>query len=274
MSFPARPVAPLLACIALAAAPSAHAVEPLDTFNARIGGYVNHFDTEVRADGETGTGTPIDLERDLGLDQDEVIGFAGVTWRPWDRHEFGLTYHRTGSNSERRLQRDFSFDGAVYPASATVRTEFDADGYEASYTWWAASHENWALGPRLGLIWYSIDLGVDLRLDANGNQAGASGDREVSFDLPAPTIGGSWRWTPAEDWRIVADVGYFTTEVNDIDADVTSARLGVEWYPWEEFGFSLDWITTNIDANADKSEFRGDLDFVDSGMRFGVVYRF
>ena len=274
MSFPARPVAPLLALVALAVAPAAHAVEPLDTFSARIGGYVNHFDTEVRADGETSAGTPIDLERDLGLEQDEVIGYVGVTWRPWDRHEFGLTYHQNGSSSERRLQRDFSFDGAVYPASATVRTEFDADGYEASYTWWAASHETWALGPRLGLIWYSIDLGVDLTVDANGNQAGGASDREVSFDLPAPTIGGGWRWTPADDWRIVADVGYFAADINDVDADVVFGRLGVEWYPWQTVGFSLDYVSSRIQADTNKSDFSGDVDFVDSGMRLGVVYRF
>lgn len=274
MSFPARSVASLLACLCVAAAPSAHAVEPLDTFSARIGGYVSRFDTELRADGQTAAGTPIELDRDLGLDQDEVIGYIGATWRPWERHEFGLSYYRTGTSSDRRLQRDIVFDDAVYQASATVRAEYDMDAYEASYTWWAASHETWALGPRLGLVWYKVSLGIDLQLDANGNQAGTSLDREVSADLPAPTIGGSWRWTPADDWRVVADGGYFAADFNDIDADVLFGRLGVEWYPWPQWGFSLDYIISRINAETDKPRFSGDFDFVDSGMRLGVIYRF
>ena len=274
MSSSSRTVAPLLACLFLAAAPSAYAVEPLDVFSARIGGYVSSFDTELRADGETAAGTPIDLERDLGLDQDEVIGFVGVTWRPWDHHEFGLNYYRTGTSSDRQLQRDIVFDDAVYSASSTVRAEYDVDAYEAYYTWWAASHETWALGPRLGLIWYSVDLGIDLRLDANGNQVGGAFDREASADLPAPTIGGSWRWTPAEDWRVVADAGYFAADINDVDADVIFGRLGVEWFPWEQVGFSLDYVVNRIDMQTDQTRFSGDFDFVDSGLRLGVVYRF
>ena len=274
MSVTARSVAPLLACLCLAAAPSAHAVEPLDTFSARIGGYVSSFDTEVRADGVTATGTPVDLERDLGIDQDDTIGYVGLTWRPWEHHELGLSYYRDGKSSERRLQRDFVFNDVVYPASATVRTEVDVDAYELHYTWWAASHETWALGPRLGLVWYTFDLGVDLQLDANGNQAGATLDREASVDLPTLTIGGSWRWTPANDWRVSADIGYFATEINDVDADVVFGRLGVEWYPWEQVGFSLDYVMNRVDADVTQSRFSGDIDFVDRGLQLGVVYRF
>lgn len=275
MSSPVRSVAFLLTCLGLASvAPAACAVEPLDTFSIRIGGYVSKFDTEIRADGETSRGTTLDLKRDLGLGEDDTIGFVGLTWRPWDHHEFGLSYYRNGSDSTRTLQRDIEFDGTVYEASATVQTHFDIDAYEAYYVWWAASHENWALGPRVGLVWYSIELGIDLRVAANGEQAGGTLDREVSTDLPAPTIGGSWRWAPSAQWRITAEAGYFTTNINDIDADVTFGRAGVEWYPWERVGFSLDYVLNHVDASADKSSFSGNFDFTDSGLRLGVVYRF
>ena len=76
-------VAAVLAAIPAAAA----AVEPLDTFSVSIGGYVTRFDTRVRADGELFGGTTIDLSRDLGLDKDDMIGFLGVSWRPFARHE-------------------------------------------------------------------------------------------------------------------------------------------------------------------------------------------
>ena len=82
-------VAAVLAAIPAAAA----AVEPLDTFSVSIGGYVTRFDTRVRADGELFGGTTIDLSRDLGLDKDDMIGFLGVSWRPFARHEVGLADH-------------------------------------------------------------------------------------------------------------------------------------------------------------------------------------
>ena len=85
--------ASLAGLIAALASVECRAIEPLDTFSARIGGYVTDFDTQVRADGETRSGTNVDLQRDLGLDNRSTVAFLGVTWRPFDNHEFGLSYY-------------------------------------------------------------------------------------------------------------------------------------------------------------------------------------
>lgn len=265
-----------LAAALLAAVPGAAlAVEPLDTFNVSLGGYVTRFDTRVRADGEFFDGTPIDLSRDLGLDKDDMIGFLGVSWRPFERHEVGMLYFQNGVDSEKRLERDFVFEDHLYQASATVRGRYDLEALEAYYTWWGFLQENWALGPRLGLTWYKVELGVELEADVNGTPVGSGGlEDSVSADLPAPTLGAAWRWTPAEDWRIVADAGWFSTEINNIQGDVTYARAGVEWHPWERFGLLLDYTLSDIDARTDRNSFRGHLELRNSGLRMGVMYRF
>ncbi|MGY1408157.1 hypothetical protein ACW5EG_01040 [Luteimonas sp. A611] len=254
---------------------TAAAVEPLDTFNITIGGYVSRFDTEVRADGDLLDGTSIDLGRDLGMDKDNTIAFAGLSWRPFDRHEIGLSYYTTDAEASHRLDRDIVFDDTVYQASATIRGNYEVDRLEAYYTWWGMSSENWALGPRLGLTWYRMELGVALELGADGQPVGSNSFEEtVRADLPAPTLGASWRWTPAEDWRISADAGWFSTEINGIDGDVTYVRLGAEWHPWERVGVMLDYTLSNIDAHADRDSFSGRLDFRNSGIRVGVMYRY
>ncbi|WAC64560.1 hypothetical protein OVA13_07330 [Pseudoxanthomonas sp. SL93] len=260
--------------LALCSMAPAHAVEPLDRFSARIGGYITRFDTDVKADGETQEGTEVDLHRDLGLSDDDAIAFVAVTWRPWDKHEFGLAYYGNDSSASRELTRDIVFDGTVYEASATVDSEFDLDTYELDYTWWAASHEDWALGPRVGLIWYQMDLRLSAEVEADGEQVGGTISESVDADLPAPVIGADWRWTPGEDWRVSAELGYFSAKLNDIDADITYGRAGVEWFPWERVGFSLDYTINHIKADAEKDRFDGSLDFVNSGLRLGAVYRF
>src|SRR5688572_15566561 len=95
-------VAPCLVTAALSLATfPALAVEPLDTFCVRLGGYVQTIDTELLADGQTAACTEIDLERDLGIDEDTTIGYASVSWRPWDHHEFGLAYYTTDGDVTR-----------------------------------------------------------------------------------------------------------------------------------------------------------------------------
>ena len=173
---------------------TARAVEPLDTVSFRIGGYITSWDTKVRADGTTARGTEVDFDRDFGLDDSATIGYVGATWRPWDHHEFGLTYYQHDADATRMITRDITFQDTTYRTNSIVSADVGIDAYEAYYTWWAATHENWALGPRLGLIWYRMDATLALQVDANGTAFGGAVREEASADLPSLTIGGSWRW--------------------------------------------------------------------------------
>src|SRR5262245_11558580 len=131
MSSKVRHLACLLTVATLALPAQALAVEPLDTFSVRLSGYVSKFDTELRADGETERGTPVDLHRDLGLDNDNIIANIGATWRPWENHEFGLSYYTQSSDKTRQTRRTFEFEDNVYAVNSTVRADFDVDTYEA-----------------------------------------------------------------------------------------------------------------------------------------------
>ena len=51
-------------------------------------------------------------------------------------------------------------------------------------------------------------------------------------------------------------------------------RVGVEWFPWENWGFSLDYTARKIKGDADTGDFLGRIDFLDSGIRLSGVYRF
>ncbi len=265
----------LLGIALLVAAAPAAAVEPLDTFSVRLGGYVSRFDMEVRADGELMNGTNVDLHHDLGLDPGNPLAFLSATWRPFDRHEFGLSYYRDDVEGSRRLERDIVFDDKVYQAAATVHAGYDFSALQAYYVWWAASREKWAVGPQVGLTWYRMDIDLALELDVNGNPVVEGGlTSEATADLPAITLGLSWRWVPADQWRISAEAGYFSTQINDIDADAFYGRAGVEWFPWERTGFSLFYTRNNIRGHIERTAYTGNLDLRNSGVSLGLVYRF
>lgn len=262
---------PLLAALPGAAA----AVEPLDTVNFSVGSYISRFDTQVRADGEFSQGSRIDLKHDLGLDPEDLLAFGRLSWRPFDRHEFGLSYFGNNIAIEHRLERDISFEGEVYAAGATVRAGYDLDSYEAYYVWWAFSEENWALGPRLGVSVYRLELALDLELDVNGNPIGGGGiEGAFRGDLPAPTLGGGWRWTPHEDWRVSADLGWLDTTINRIEGTVAYGRVGVEWHPWRNAGVMLDYNYSDIRARTEREHFTGRLNLRNSGLRLGLVFRY
>ena len=113
----------------------AMAVEPLDRLGFSAGTYVNRFDTTLRADGRvTGAGTSIDLKRDLGLDTGNQLAFARLTWRPFERHEFGLSYYGDSVSADHRLQHDIVFEDDLYQADATVHANLSLKSLEGYYT--------------------------------------------------------------------------------------------------------------------------------------------
>ena len=265
----------VLLAVLLAAPTTALAVEPLDQVGFSIGTYASRFDTRIRGDGITANGTRLDLDRDLGLDPDDTIAFARLAWRPLERHEFGLAYFSNGADADHRLERDLVFEDQVYRAGVTIHGEYDLDSFEAYYTWWAFSSDTWALGPRLGVNVYRLELGLEMKLDVDGNPVGSGSlSGRYGGDLPAPTLGASWRWTPGKDWRVVADAGWMNTTINHIDGTVAYARLGLEWHPWRNAGLMLDYNYTNLRASTDRGALSGRVDLRDSGLRAGLVFRY
>jgi hypothetical protein len=61
--------------------------------------------------------------------------------------------------------------------------------------------------------------------------------------------------------------------VDPIDARVLYGRAAVEWFPWDNAGFHLDYTANDIEARADRERFRGKVNFRDSGVRLGFIYR-
>ena len=262
------------ACVLFALGAPAFAVEPVDKFSFVISGYLTKFDTDLRADGESAAGTPVDLERDLALEPNNLIATIGATWRPWEHHQFGLSYFSDKNSGSRQLDRTIVFEGVTYDALATVDAELKSDVAAFQYVWWAAMRERWALGPQFGLIWYRFKLSVDMQLDVNGNDVSGTRQASVKADLPTPSLGFMWSWTPDDDWRISTEAGYFKIKVDTIDAEVLYGRAAVEWFPWERTGFRLDYVINDASADSNRTNFSGEVDFLDSGLRLGVVYRF
>lgn len=271
-----RPIFALLAAVPLLVPCAAGAVTPLDVFSARLGGYITQFDTQIRADGTSQRGNEVDLDKDLGLGQGNAIAYVGLTWRPWDNHEFGLGYYQDDASADRQIRRDFEFRGDLYTTNTTVHNERALDTYEAYYVWWAANNPTWTLGPRVGLVWYRFDLTIERTRDALGNPVTNTFRDEVSADLPVPTLGGAWRYVPGGDapWRFGADAGWFPLNAGGINGNIYFGRLGAEWFPWERWGVSLDYTWRRVSVDTSKSSFTGNFHFRDSGIRLGVVYRF
>jgi hypothetical protein len=229
----------------------------------------------VRADGVSSEGTPLNVERDLGLNGRNLVASMGATWRPWQNHEFSFTYFGDDNQATRQLSRDIVFEGVTYAVDSTVESKLSLSTYDVSYTWWGINNESWALGPRVGIVYYRLDAGLEMTLDANGEPViNDAVKATINPDIPAPSLGASWRWRPADDWRVRLDAGYLNTRIDAFDGSIQYINGGVEWLPWTHWGFSLNLLRQSIRVQGDQSDFTGDLDLTQTNASLGVIYRF
>jgi hypothetical protein len=251
---------------------SAQAIAPLDRASFSVGFAIPDNSTTLDFNSNV-SGVPVDFSRDLGLETENVIAVLAATWRPWDNHQFGFGYFKNKGEKTKTLANPIEWNGVVY--DGTVKASLDVSTYDFSYIWWGLNKENYALGPSLRLSYITFDSNIDLTADANGVPIiGGQFRRSANTDVPAPTLGVAWRWTPAEQWRINMEAGYMQATIGDYDGSALVASGGVTWFPWENWGFSLNALYMDFDVSKDDSDFDGDLEVKQSNFNFGVTYRF
>ena len=250
------------------------AVELLDQFAIRVGGFATRFDTEIRRDDpDGGRGTDIDFDKELGLEDRQVIEFIGADWRPWKRHEFGLNFFREEYRGTRRLNRDIVFGEETFALDSTVRSELALQAFEFHYTYWPIARETWALGFRVGYMDFRLHTAIELLLGIDGEAPSMVAETEVTEYIPAPSFGVDLRAMATPRWRVSAHVGWFEAKFKNISPVVATARIGLEYLPWENLGLWADYGLHYLDADVHTSRFDGALRIYQGGLRLGVTWR-
>ena len=251
----------------------------LDDISVSVGAFANNSSATLRADGAVlGSGTPLDFDRDLGQGGTKALPYFDVTWRPWEHHEFEFSYFSESNSQTSTLSRNIMFNGKEFIVGSRLASKFSVDAGSITYRYWAWTSDDAAFGIFGGLQWYSISLDVNGTVGITGSDGGVtqtgSASAKVSSTLPDPSLGLSYRYQMADWARLVADGGGFKIKVENVDATLYNARVGVEFYPWTNFGVVTQYSYNKIEASVDRTNFLGNADIRFSGFQVLLKARF
>ncbi|MHA6203427.1 hypothetical protein ACXU4B_03270 [Dyella soli] len=251
----------------------------LDYASVSAGIFTNDLSASLRFDGRVrNSGTPLDFSRDLGQGGTQSLPFIEGTWRPWERHEFELTYFHDSNDASHTINRTVVFNNQTLNAGATLNSKFSLDAGGVTYRYWAWIGDRAAFGLTAGLQAYSFELKLKATASVQGANGGGSVTRSInskaSTDLPDPSIGLAYRYQMADWARLVADGGAFKANIGNIDATLYNARVGVEFYPWQQIGVVTQYSYNKIDADVTKNRFSGNATFRFSGLQLLFKWRF
>lgn len=243
------------------------AAVPLDRASLRLGGYYANVDTDIRAsDPNDFLSGKINLENDLGFDQHDTVPRARADFLFGEHQGLALDYYSIDRNSHQALARAVSYDGVTYSANADVRARLGFDFGSAAWRWWFGEGND-AYGVGLGAGWYRVKTS----LVGDGAYDIGAGARSVAVDTVsndsawAPTLQLGWRHVFGEQWRMYLDASGVRKNGGRISGHIYNAALGMEWLPWANLGFGLEYGYSQIKLHWRRSAYDADLDMTLNG---------
>lgn len=242
----------VLVAAAAALLPSAALAQRADDkIWVHIGAFFPKIDSDIRIDvDDTNLGTEIDLEGDLGFDNNATV-FNGVLGYQFARRwHVEAEYFSIGRKSTRTISREIVIDDTVYPVSAELSGRLDSDVYRLSVGWSAIARENTRINLSLGL--HMTDF--LLRFEGNGSVDGVITQGAVEGrDLlaPLPTIGIYATHSFNDRISVAARGDFFSLNIDRYDGTLWNARIGANWRFMKNVGVGAGWRLTSYDVGID-----------------------
>lgn len=229
-----------LLCIPL----SAHA------FELGVRGYywLPELDGEVKVDESGITGTTIDFENDLGMDDEEypiVEAFVGL-----GDHHISVSAMQVDYSGSKTLSRDITFEGETFTATTAVASSLKYDMIDAEYQYDIIDLENILAGFSIGVI------GKVKWVDGEVEIKSASEAAKETFTAPIPMVGAGVHVGLIADLleaRVKATgIGYSGNMLYDVMGDIS-------WTPFPFVDIHGGYRIIHLDVDVDDVELKYDM---------------
>lgn len=232
--------APAGACLAASAEP----LPALDRVSLWLGGYYARNDTTLSVQGSgtfAGIAGKLDFEDDLGFEKHSLDPRVRLDFLVGDDQGFSFDYYQIHRDrSAAYAQAIPELDTEV---GAHIQSTLDFDFGSASYKWWFGQDTD-VFGLGLGAAWYKVDLRVNAAAHVGDQSASISDSYEESAWAPMLSFG--WRHAFDEHWRMYANLAGVKKNGGKISGHILNAGLGVEWFPWQNLGFALEYSAARL----------------------------
>ncbi len=214
-----------------------------DKFKFTIGAFITNYDSDIRLTSSTlGRGTNLSFEDDLGLEEsNEVVRLDGH-YRFSPRHRLEFSYFDLSRDGTTVTTRPIIIDDTLFPPGSALSTKFDYRVLKLAYAYSFWQTEKFDLSASGGLYTFDVDLQVRSDKDEQAGDAGTA---------PFPMFGLHLDYHLTKEVYFSTSFEYFVISEDDAEGELTDARIGIEYRPFENIGFGLEYIATTIFAEDD-----------------------
>lgn len=224
-------LAPLL--IAAFASAPALASDPVfeEGMIISLGTFALDTKTTMRVDGTGGNGDEVDLEQDLGF-EDQQRFRVDFDWRFAQNHKLRVMWFNNDRDAVRTLAQDVTIGDTTFLAGTSVTTALNTDIFELAYEYSFWRGEDWELTGSAGLHTLLFEYDIDGAVDTP-SEADATG--------PLPVLGLRYQKRFAGSWYLDLQGQYFAVAIGDIDGRIDDYKAALTYRFGGHWGVGAGW---------------------------------
>jgi hypothetical protein len=209
--------------------------------------------TTLRVDESLTTpGTEIDAERDLGLDDFELLPQVEFTLLPGQHHLLRMSALATHRTAQKTIERPISFDNEDYRINERVDSRLNLTLFGLTYGYRFLVHPRAEIAATFGIQIADVEANAVVRSrvirDAESGVA----------PLPMAGMEGRFDFTPR--WSVEARAQYLTVNIDEVDGSILDARLALTWRMNPYLALGLGYRTFSIEIDSRDSGTPGFVD--------------
>lgn len=237
------------------------------TVSVMVSGFWADINTVARADGNGGRfGTRLDLEKDLGFDDNKVRFVGGVSYQFSRRHGMILSYFDLNRSAERTLTADIDFLDQTYERSTTLESSFDTEIWRLSYSYAFLDSQRHRATAQAGLHLPRIAVHLS-RVEGTRNA-------DANADTPLPVFGLSYTYRLSPRWMFDLRGQIFRLQLDDIDGSIDNFSAAVAVAAVQNVTIFAGYNYYKLKADISKRFWNGQANFDYQGPWVGTVIAF
>lgn len=248
----------ILAIGAVISCPSEAWAQTLDDdYWINVQAYYPKVDTnaQVTANTEQTIGTDIDFEKDLELDNREILPAVSAGAR-FGHFIVAADFFKLKRSGSIELARDIEFDGVTYPVNGRISSGFDSNIYRLTVGYALIQKPDLEVGAALGLHATQFRLELSGEATTDGETFSTATRRKKVF-APLPTIGlfATYRVVPRVE--ATARIDYLSLKIGDYDGRLVNAQAGIAYKVLDNVSIGLAYRYVNYRVKIDKDAWSG-----------------
>jgi hypothetical protein len=222
-----------------------------------LGVFVTDRATDTRLDSDSGFGTNIDFEEDLGFDRSMSVARLGGSFYLQPRQSIDFGVFDLSRDASRTIDETIEFGDQTYSINTLIESTFDLTITKIDYTFAPLSRPGGYLGFNAGFYIASTEVSMA----ATGPNVNATRESE-DLTAPLPVFGLRGEFEATDRITVGGAAQFFKIEIDDTSGSLRDIYIGADYSLGENYAVGLAYNEVSMAISSDEDGgFRGELDW-------------